>query len=885
VSEAKGATPQEWTHFDLELELAGNLLPCVPASPDVSVVPGSALEGKVGKIPSAFNAQGLAHGIREWQKREILPNELAIWRKDPRLNMCVRTGEISGVYALDVDVNDAEKAPTILRIIDTFMGRAPRRTRSNSFKFLIPFRMAEGCKKLIIKLDGKPKGPKIEMLGSGQQFVACGTHESGTRYEWPDGLPSTLPWLTLTQLNTMWSALNDRFALDKSMNTPIISQEPIPATPSTGDQSVQTTISDADWEQLRAALRYMLDKVPDNDGWSSIGYALLSLQRSDKPARELWLQFSRKAVGYEPGAPEAWWDAHYQQIPRSDYRHIFTIARGHGWGRASDPASFNPVPSAVSSSDGLDSALNVEPSAAPERPYLRITGSSLSENVTQLDEILSPHTYAQGNVLVRLTRDRTTVRRDDLLNRDGEKGRIVDVDGIERAADQTTTVPATVGWVRVFTPKICDFLTFDKRKANAEWHLCNCPAELVETWITQGDWPTMRPLEAITRAPFVRPDGSICDTAGYDYRARALYIPTIEYPPLPVDPGEAEARAALERLLHPFDEFPWSDPASRSAFAAHILTEAARIAVVTSPMFWYTAPTAGTGKSLLSVMPSLIVHGNEPAMRPWVVEGEELRKTLFASLLAGDRSIAFDNVPNGYKARAPELCAFLTSAIWQDRKLGVSETQAVPNRAVVSASGNNCTPVSDLARRSVVVRIDANSETMKQRRFKIPNLRDWVLERRSQMLVDALTIIKAYQTVTPMTGVLLPSFERWSRMCRDPLLWLGLPDPCDTQSETDDETVSIGAVFARLAAAFGPRLFTGMDIAKLAGSIADSDGELTALMLQSGCTEPNSPLKIGYWLREQRDKLGAGYKLVSGERGTHGVRWQLRPISKNRDLA
>ena len=94
----------------MELGLAGQLLPCVPASPDVQVVPGSALDGKVGKIPSAFNAAGLAHGLKDWQKRDILENELAIWRKDPRLNICVRTGEISGVYAIDVDVERSPRA-------------------------------------------------------------------------------------------------------------------------------------------------------------------------------------------------------------------------------------------------------------------------------------------------------------------------------------------------------------------------------------------------------------------------------------------------------------------------------------------------------------------------------------------------------------------------------------------------------------------------------------------------------------------------------------------------------------------------------------------------------------------------------------------------------
>lgn len=707
-------------------------------------------------------------------------------------------------------------------------------------------------------------GGFIELLGDGNQCVVAGTHTSGVRYTWPDGLPSTLFSVTAQQLSTLWDILATRFATVKPTitSTPMV----VSSSPSTQDLTLQTSIDEADWLQLRDALRSLLDKVPTNDDWSEIGYALLSLQHT-RPARQLWFEFSKKAIGYEAGAAEQWWEAHYQQTPRSDYRHVFTIARGFGWGKSSDPTVFTPIEKPAPSPDSPATDMDMDPIGSPDRPVIRLSEKALIENLNQLETVLTPEVYAQGGMLTRISRNH------------------VDED-IRRAEDQPRLITVSPAQIRVLSMERADFARFDGRKKEVQWELCACPAELALTFLTQGAWTVLRPLEAIARAPFVRPDGSICDTVGYDKRARALYIPNLQYPPMPDEPGLDAARAALGRLLAPFDEFPWYDAGSRSAFAAHILTEAARIAVSTSPMFWYTAPTAGTGKSLLSVMPSLIVHGNEPAMRPWVVEGEELRKTLFASLLAGDRSIAFDNVPNGYKARAPELCAFLTSAIWQDRKLGASETHAIPNRSVVSASGNNVTPVSDMARRSVVVRIDANSSEMRQRRFKIANLREHVMENRGQMLVDALTIIKAYSTAEkPMTGVALPSFENWSRMCRDPLLWLGLADPCDTQTETDDETASIEGIFQTLATAFGGRNFTSMDIARLAGGIADADGVLSSAMMSSGCQEPNSPLKVGYWLREQRDKLGAGYKLVNVGKGMYGVRWQLRPLNLNGDLA
>jgi hypothetical protein len=141
--ETAGATPEDWFHLDFVLGLGGNLLPCVPAHPDVKVLAGSALAGKTGKIPSQFNRNGEAHGLTKWQSREILSNELQLWMADPRLNICVRTGPISGVYALDIDVDDRALAEEIVSAIEAVTGPLPKRWRENSGKCLLMFKVSE----------------------------------------------------------------------------------------------------------------------------------------------------------------------------------------------------------------------------------------------------------------------------------------------------------------------------------------------------------------------------------------------------------------------------------------------------------------------------------------------------------------------------------------------------------------------------------------------------------------------------------------------------------------------------------------------------------------------------------------------------------------------
>jgi hypothetical protein len=139
-----GATLEDWSHFDFVLGLGANLLPCVPASPDVKVQEGSQLAGKVGKIPSMFNGRGEAHGLTGWQKREIAPSEVAHWSKDRRLNMCVRTGPISNCYAIDIDVDNREQAEEIVALIERELGvKLPKRYRENSGKCLLLFRLGD----------------------------------------------------------------------------------------------------------------------------------------------------------------------------------------------------------------------------------------------------------------------------------------------------------------------------------------------------------------------------------------------------------------------------------------------------------------------------------------------------------------------------------------------------------------------------------------------------------------------------------------------------------------------------------------------------------------------------------------------------------------------
>src|SRR5208337_676950 len=117
------------------------------------------------------------------------------------------------------------------------------------------------------------------------------------------------------------------------------------------------------------------------------------------PAQQLWLDFSRKAVGYEPGAAEQWWDSHRDQAPRSDYRHIFNMARQRGMLRVASVDAFSPVPQDPALNRPNGDLVDVVPPEVPGVPggriLIRLSEPEFSSIVKQLEGVLLPEAYTQ----------------------------------------------------------------------------------------------------------------------------------------------------------------------------------------------------------------------------------------------------------------------------------------------------------------------------------------------------------------------------------------------------------------------------------------------------------------------------------------------------------
>ena len=179
---------------------------------------------------------------------------------------------------------------------------------------------------------------------------------------------------------------------------------------------------------------------------------------------------------------------------------------------------------------------------------------------------------------------------------------------------------------------------------------------------------------------------------------------------------------------------------------------------------------------------------------------EEMSKTLLSVLLAAPPYVFFDNLN---EADSAALAAVITSpdCRFAGRILGATRWVEVPALACWLASGNNPKVSRELARRTVVIKLDANAERPEQRSgFKIKNLLHWGIEHRVDLLYAALVLCRAWVAAgRPKGKAVLGSFESWAEVIGGILDVCGLPGFLENKNELttrDDHALGWSALVA-----------------------------------------------------------------------------------------
>lgn len=425
---------------------------------------------------------------------------------------------------------------------------------------------------------------------------------------------------------------------------------------------------------------------------------------------------------------------------------------------------------------------------------------------------------------------------------------------------------------------------FDARSKNDEsdgYKRIDCPRRVADAYLARGNWPELRPLAGFIEAPTITLDGRLIHEPGHDSET-GLFQACAAIPgwtPPPAKPTRAAAQAALEVLLDLVHEFPFVADEDRAACVAGMITGLLRRVLPAAPLLAVTAPTPGTGKTLIAETFAIIATGRRASVLSLGHDDAEAEKRLAGVLLAGDAVIALDNIERPLKGDL--LCQVATQQFVRLRPLGASGMLSIPTHALMVATGNNLAIVGDLKRRVALIRMDSGEERPEQRTFSRDHLED-VFARRGELIRAALTLPLAYLAAgAPAIDGMHPlgGFEQWDRMVRRPLAWLGLPDALKASESLREQDPDLEGMRLLLGAwhdAFQNKPKTAAELVA-AGMIVSDDYGYPELRdaLQLVCNEKPNARRLGYWLRRHQDRIVDGMQVKQDVVAGHGgvARW------------
>jgi hypothetical protein len=289
----------------------------------------------------------------------------------------------------------------------------------------------------------------------------------------------------------------------------------------------------------------------------------------------------------------------------------------------------------------------------------------------------------------------------------------------------------------------------------------------IEATADHLDFPV---LDAVVTCP-VATDAGLIIRPGYHERARLWHQPDpgLVLPAIPAVPSPAqvrEARAFIEDNL--LVDFPFVEACDRAvAWAALVLPFVRPLIDGPTPTHMVTAPTRGTGKTLLLQVLMAPALGPKD-LEPMTVDCEEpeMRKRLTSSLRDSPAVILMDNLGQGRRLESSSLASVLTARFWRDRILGWSVMASLPVRCVWLATGNNPQMSDELVRRTVRSRLDAQTAQPHLRQgFKHADILAWARANRAALIRAVLILVRSWLCAGQPPGkVRLGMYEAWCRV-------------------------------------------------------------------------------------------------------------------------
>jgi hypothetical protein len=511
---------------------------------------------------------------------------------------------------------------------------------------------------------------------------------------------------------------------------------------------------------------------------------------------------------------------------------------------------------------------------APElstfEPTIDTAPHRLIENLEQLDDALAASglpIFQRSGMVVHVTTDAAPGDSDDVRRAPGAV--------VIREVTETTCQQLAMHAAR---------FTKWNAKAKCPVHV-SCPPELARHYLQKVNGWRLRSLSGVVEAPTIRTDGAVLQTPGYDSTSGLLYLPNATFPPVPEFPTRDDAIAAVAKLRHVVRGFEFASPEAEAVWIAAAMTAVVRRSLPTAPLFAFSAPVMGSGKTLLAALAGIVASGREPAVMSQGHDADEDRKRLTSVLMRGDSVLLIDNAERPIEGDA--LCAILTSPEWKDRPLGRSEIVSVPTHTTILVTGNNLTFRGDMSTRALLCKLLPKAERPEERRYGW-DARAETKALRPDLVAAVLTIIRAYVVVGSPAVQAKPfgRFEQWQRFVHNPLVWLGAPDPLATRElieRNDPERETFAQLLHLWSVVFGERPVRVKDIAALQYVQLTGDAAPKRELYELACEVSDSRIdgafntkKFGRYLLAKEERAAGGYRLIKGRDGHSGkVSWRL----------
>lgn len=426
-----------------------------------------------------------------------------------------------------------------------------------------------------------------------------------------------------------------------------------------------------------------------------------------------------------------------------------------------------------------------------------------------------------------------------------------------------------------------------------EWRPRDLSSTTINRFLKCQSLPIIPELKGVVHNPLILPNGRLIYSRSYDEES-GLYITrglSLEKAKQIEKATKEDAEIALKKLIQELCFFQFCSAQDLSATLMGIFTAVERQALDTASMFLISGNDYGAGKGCLTeVIAALAAPDQNLGSLAFPRVNEEFQKTLFSVLLLSPACIYFDNVTKDIYDN-PALAIAITSPSYSQRVLGRNTIRTVSTRTLILANGNKITVRKDLLRRTVYISIDKGdgSDIMyTSKTGEQEQLTDHIKKCRLRLIRYVLTIIKAYlnEGAPTISNKRFKSFPDQDKLCRQPLLWLGMKDPLMRTlkaQEEDPDKVAFASLLKELRMAFKNKRFTTFDIKKVIQENPDNrvkwDGILSQLELNTSEDESSAYLDTkrlsGYLTRQAGDHENDLYLKKLSQQQNHQAVFQV----------